>query len=111
MLFVHDEPQPLLDTNMARVLERFFGPRLMADIRYDPYLQALAKEVVSCDDAIRVNWAVLDLAALVCRLRNPNCGHCPLTSRCQFAGDINPRPRHLVEARRKESTSPTWSGT
>ena len=48
MLLCHDRPQPLLDTNMARVLERYFGPRKLSDIRYDPYLQRLAKMVVDC---------------------------------------------------------------
>jgi A/G-specific adenine glycosylase len=45
-LVVFNEPSPLVDVNMARVLERFFGPRQMADIRYDPYLQDLAYKVV-----------------------------------------------------------------
>lgn len=35
-IFVHGQPEPLLDTNMARILERYFGPRTLADIRYDP---------------------------------------------------------------------------
>ena len=39
MLFCHGKPLPLLDGNMARVIERFFGARKLVDIRYDPYLQ------------------------------------------------------------------------
>lgn len=30
------DPAPYLDVNMARVLERHFGPRKLSDIRYDP---------------------------------------------------------------------------
>ena len=37
---------PLLDVNMARVLERLFGPRKLVDIRYDPFLQNLAWKMV-----------------------------------------------------------------
>ena len=58
MLLCHNNPQPLLDANMARVLERYFGPRKLSDIRYDPYLQHLAKTVVDCSDSIALNWAV-----------------------------------------------------
>jgi A/G-specific adenine glycosylase len=85
LLFCHGEPQPLLDAGMARVLERVFCVRKMADIRYDPYLQQLAKKVVTCSDAIRMNWAILDLASLVCKPRDPKCPTCPLRDVCRYA--------------------------
>lgn len=80
LLFCHGIPQPLLDANMARVLERVFGPRKLADIRYDPYLQELAKKVVDREDAARINWAILDLAATICLPKKPRCNECPLVS-------------------------------
>jgi len=84
-LFCLGDPQPLLDSNMARVLERYFGPRNLADIRYDPYLQALAKSCVTCKDSILLNWSILDLGALICTLRNPRHASCPLSRRCKYA--------------------------
>lgn len=84
-LFCHGKPQPLLDVNMARVLERFFGPRKLADIRYDPYLQSLAKAVVSSKHPAAINWAILDHATLICKISNPLCYTCPVVDRCQFA--------------------------
>lgn len=84
-LLCHGEPQPLLDGNMARVLERVFGPRKRSDIRYDPYLQALAFQVVQCNDAKELNWAILDLAATTCLPRKPRCSSCPLGSFCSKA--------------------------
>lgn len=85
LMFCHGEPQPLLDTSMARVLERYFGPGRLVDIRYDPYLQALAKEVVTCEEPEDANWAILDHAALVCQLKLPLCHSCPVASGCRFA--------------------------
>jgi len=87
LLLCHGEPEPLLDVNMARVLERFFGPRKLADIRYDPYLQSLAKAVVNCRDPVLMNWAILDHATLICKIAAPRCLDCPLLSRCRFAKD------------------------
>ena len=84
LLFQGVSNEPLLDAGMSRVLERFFGPRLLADIRYDSYLQQLAREVVDCDDAISVNWAILDLSALVCRSKAPKCQICPLHELCRY---------------------------
>ena len=80
----HGECQPLLDVNMARVLERYFGPRALADIRYDPYLQNLALRVVSIEQPSSMNWALLDFGALVCKPRGPLCRDCPVARGCHF---------------------------
>ena len=87
-LFCHGRPRPLLDSNVARVLERCFGPRVLADIRYDPYLQALAMATVNCSNSIRINWAMLDLAAAVCAPKGPRCLACPLQHMCKHAGRV-----------------------
>jgi len=82
LLFCHNEPEPLLDVNMARVLERVFGSRQLADIRHDPYLQELSHRIVDCQTPNKVNWAILDLAGTTCLIRNPRCERCPLASMC-----------------------------
>jgi A/G-specific adenine glycosylase len=83
-LVIFNEPSPLVDVNMARVIERFFGPRKMADIRYDPYLQDLAYKIVNHSKAKYVNWAILDFAALLCQARKPKCEICPINNACSF---------------------------
>jgi A/G-specific adenine glycosylase len=85
LLMRDKKTEPLLDSNMARVLERFFGPRRLADIRYDPYLQALSRRVIRGPRSIVVNWAILDLAAMICLPRRPKCKHCPLSRDCLSA--------------------------
>lgn len=84
MLFCHAASEPLLDVNMARILERYFGPRTLADIRYDPYLQHLSRRVLLGTDALSMNWAILDLAALICTARKPRCDECPLSPGCLY---------------------------
>lgn len=83
LLLVYNKPYPLLDVNMARVLERFFGPRKLVDIRYDPYLQNLAYQVVNNKEPTIINWAILDFSAIICKLRNPLCSDCPLLKKCK----------------------------
>ena len=46
LLICHNKSEPLFDVNMARLLERFFGPREKADIRYDAYLQSLSRQIL-----------------------------------------------------------------
>lgn len=83
-MFQHGANTPLLDVNTARVIERFVRPRRLADIRYDPWLQAAAHWLVRGERPERVNWAVLDFAAIVCKARKPLCDSCPVSSRCRF---------------------------
>ena len=85
LLFAHKRAEPLLDGNMARVIERVFEPRRIVDIRYDSRLQALARIMVRSSDPARLNWALLDVAATNCLPRVPRCEQCPLMRRCNYA--------------------------
>ena len=87
-LIIFNQPSPLVDVNMARVLERYFGPRKMADIRYDPYLQNLSYKIVNHEKAKELNWAVLDFAAIICKPRKPLCLGCPLNSKCKYYNNL-----------------------
>ncbi|RYE59522.1 MAG: hypothetical protein EOP48_00600 [Sphingobacteriales bacterium] len=83
-LLIYNKRRPLLDVNMARVLERFFKPRQLADIRYDPFLQRLSIKVVNVKEPRLLNWAILDFAALICKARNPLCDQCPISKHCNY---------------------------
>ena len=72
-----------IDTNVSRVLERVFGPRKLADIRYDPGLQRLALSLVPPSDPAGYFLSLVDFAAAVCRPRVPHCPDCPISA-CRF---------------------------
>ena len=80
----HKRRRPFIDVNLARVLERYFRPRRLADIRYDPYLQELSSRFANSPRSLELNWAVLDFAAKVCLARTPKCSMCPLVRDCTF---------------------------
>lgn len=82
--FCHGKTKPLLDVNMARVVERYFGPRKLSDIRHDPYLQKLTAHLVSGSDGKHLNWAILDFAAAICTASKAHCEKCPVCARCAF---------------------------
>ena len=83
-LYILKKKAPLLDVNMARLLERFFGKRELVDIRYDPYLQTLAYRIVNIEETKEINWAILDYAAMICKKINPKCSTCPLIKSCKY---------------------------
>lgn len=82
LLFQHGKPRPLIDVNMARVIERYLRPRRLADIRHDPWLQAASCWLVRGPDPVSINWAVLDLANTHCKPRTPICNGCPVKIWC-----------------------------
>ena len=75
----------VVDTNIARVLERFFGlVRNRKRARDDPKVWRAAQELMSKREPApaKWNWAVLDFAALVCRTHHPLCRGCTVSGRC-----------------------------
>jgi A/G-specific adenine glycosylase len=92
MLFELDMPEPLLDVNMARVLERYFGYKTKADIRHDSFLQGAARACIDGPAPKEANWGLLDLGALVCKARNPRCGQCPIQRGCYYRTAVMVRP-------------------
>ncbi|MBW7913588.1 MAG: hypothetical protein H3C54_07820 [Taibaiella sp.] len=88
-LLIFKQNKPLLDVNMARLLERYFRHRIRADIRYDPLLLDLSHELVNHTKAKFINWAVLDFAALVCKAGKPLCNQCILKLNCTYFNSHN----------------------
>jgi len=89
--FAYDQPIPVIDTNIKRVLSRHFattkGLKKLATSFLDP---AYPKEH---------NLALMDLGALICTPTNPACHHCPLQRSCQGRNDP-----HIYSAPKKRRT-------
>ena len=85
MSTVLHEREPMVDVNMARLIERLYGPRTLADIRYDPHINGIAHRLIRLAARPKeFNWAVLDLGAAHCKARSPSCRGCPLLEVCPF---------------------------
>lgn len=82
LVFQHGQNHPFLDVNMARLIERYVRPRKLADIRFDPWLQAAAHWLVRGEQRIEINWAAIDFASAICTARNQRCEVCPLARKC-----------------------------
>ena len=79
MSFAFHRDAPILDTNVARLLSRYFG---VGDSRRE--LWALASRVIPRGQAHVFNQALMDLGALVCVGRTPRCARCPLRRGCRM---------------------------
>lgn len=80
----------LIDSNTVRVLCRLIGAEYDGETRRKRWLHELA-EVMTPPRAHRsYNYAVLDLAALVCRPRAPKCAECPIRAWCRTGLERTP---------------------
>lgn len=88
-LLIFNKARPLIDVNMSRVLERYFGPRTKSDIRFDPYLQKIASIIVTNAKSRQINWGIIDFANHTCKPHNPKCNSCILDFKCKFYANIS----------------------
>jgi A/G-specific adenine glycosylase len=79
------QPLAILDTNVARILERFFGLQGNRVKSRCKLLWGAAEYVAPTTNVSKWNLTLLDFGAGVCTARNPSCGNCPLRSQCNYA--------------------------
>ena len=79
------KPLPVIDANVRRVLMRVLGIEGKAEAKHDPDLRGFLDKVFPADRPGDFNQAVMELGALVCRARNPQCLACPVRGSCVAA--------------------------
>jgi len=95
----HGKPLPVIDANVRRVLMRVLGLSGTAEARVDKRLRAFLETVFAVNSPGDFNQAMMELGAIVCRSRDPQCLACPVREFCRAAREgtqeIIPRPKKL----------------
>lgn len=86
--FAYEKRAALVDTNVARVLQRVFAPRVQ--LKSGPgakVLWAIAERLLPRTGQLTWthNQALMELGALVCSARAPKCDQCPVRTGCKSA--------------------------
>lgn len=75
--FAYEQPVSVVDTNIKRVMLRYFGI-------YDAKeISKIALEFLNTAAPRDHNLALMDLGSLVCTAKNPSCLSCPLAATCR----------------------------
>ncbi|PYO72547.1 MAG: hypothetical protein DMD64_10675 [Gemmatimonadetes bacterium] len=90
--FAYEKPVAAVDTNVRRVLERAFAPD-------DVWSLAETMMPTRGTTAWKFNQAMMELGALVCTARKPNCPECPVRRDCLTG-------RSAVRIRNRRSVHP-----
>jgi A/G-specific adenine glycosylase len=104
--FGYGQPQPVVDTNVRRVVARLLHGRAeAANARAADLADIAALTPPDPARATRFSVAAMELGALVCVARTPRCGGCPVRERCawRLAGS----PAHDGPARRVQKFAGT----
>ncbi len=77
--FAFNEPLPILDANVKRILYRFFAITSCSDKK----LWELAYQLYDKNSAYIYNQAMMDIGSAICTPKNPLCKKCPFEPLCQ----------------------------
>jgi len=75
-----NQPHPIVDGNIRRVLARLKGLRKKMP---EKYFWDCMRAWVPKDKASAFNQAIMEMGALICRPHQPLCSQCPVQSLCQ----------------------------
>jgi len=86
----YDKRVAILDTNIIRIIERFFGIKSTKPRPHtDPKLWVVAEQLLPRKTNMCKIWnyALLDFGALICSHYNPKCEECPCRHKCSYLND------------------------
>lgn len=104
--FAFGQPTVVVDTNIRRVHARLFGAMALPEPNPRASEFARAKEVQPADAPTANLWniSVMELGALVCTARSPQCEQCPVFEHCAWVQAGQPAPHYVPKGQ-------AWKGT
>lgn len=74
----------VIDSNIARFINRYSGLNLTGEIRRKKIIVEKAKELFKVKNQRNFLFALLDFTAIICKPINPNCKICVLVKTCKI---------------------------
>jgi A/G-specific adenine glycosylase len=97
-----DQPYPVVDGNVKRVISRLFAMEAPVNIsKSNKQYQGAAADLLDNSRPGAFNQAVMELGALICRPQSPLCAACPIQAHCKAY-----RSNRTAELPRKQAKSP-----
>lgn len=81
---VFNKKEWVVDSNIARFLNRFYGLKLRGEIRRKRQLIEISRRLYQTTRLKQLTFALLDFAALVCKPIKPVCNSCIVKIKCNY---------------------------
>lgn len=97
------EPVPVIDGNVLRVYARYAGIREPVDeLKTRKVIKTALHKLIDRKKPADFNQALMELGALVCTVRQPDCRNCPLLAGCYA---YSHSMQELLPVKRKKKTA------
>ena len=104
--FAFNEKVGVLDTNVIRVLSRYYALKASWwKTTEKNKLQSLADKWVENVNSAIMNQALMELGALICTNKDPMCSSCPLNKNCQA---YKTKTVHLIPKKKRKKKKEVW---
>jgi A/G-specific adenine glycosylase len=88
--FCFGKKEGMVDTNVARILTRYFGYRPKTRRAHnDPQIALLYAQLLEHQNPRLFHFGILDYCSSICKARNPNCLQCRMRTKCEFSRRLN----------------------
>ena len=77
-----NKPAAVVDSNIARFINRFFRLNLRGEIRRKKEIVKLSKDLFSFSNPGKLLFAIVDFTSMICKPGKPVCDSCPFCSTC-----------------------------
>jgi A/G-specific adenine glycosylase len=98
----YNKEAPILDGNVKRVLSRLFAvSRNLVGGKTEGLLWKISESLIPKGRPSSFNQAIMDLGAMICTPKDPQCHRCPLHRHCRAKASENPEryPPRVVKKR------------
>ena len=85
-----NKPAPVVDSNIARFINRYFGLNLSGEIRRKKKIVELSAKLFEYENPGDLLFAIVDFTSLICKPLKPLCDKCPLKNKCRYINGPSP---------------------
>lgn len=80
-----NKPVHVVDSNIARFINRYYGLNLQGEIRRKKKIIEISKELFNTNEPGTFLFAILDFTYKICKPQKPDCLNCVLNASCKWA--------------------------
>lgn len=85
LCFGYDLAEPVMDTNVVRIIGRLFGLKVSDSSRRNKKFESIMRIMISYGEPRLFSLSMIDFASKVCTSKSyPKCNICPLREECHY---------------------------
>jgi len=84
-----NKPAPVVDSNIARFINRYFSLNLSGEIRRKKKIVELSIKLFEYENPGDLLFAIVDFTSLICKPSKPLCATCILKNKCNYVKEVS----------------------